>query len=186
MKRITAVILLFLILSGCAGNSNSVERPLHFRKTLLDGSGCTFDAVITADYGDKYYEFEMTCKVSDGNELQFCVVKPDSISGISGIVSDQGGALTFDDKTLAFELLADDQITPVIAPWLMIRALTSGYISACGADGDLFRAQIDDSFKDNPMQVDVWFDSADIPVRAEVLWDGKRIMSVIVKNFVIL
>lgn len=186
MKRIAAIVLFLVMLSGCGGNGVSVDRPLQFRKNLNQSSGYTFDAVITADYGNKCYEFELSCKVNNGSEFSFCVVNPETISGISGIISEQSAALTFDDKILVFEMLADGQITPVIAPWLTIRALTSGFISACGTEGELLHVQIDDSFYEIPLKLDVWFDTANHPVRAEILWDGRRILSLEIKNFEIL
>ncbi len=186
MKRIAAIVLFLIMLSGCRGNGGGMDRPLQFRKNLHESSGCTFDAVITADYGNKCYEFELSCKVNNGSELSFCVIQPETISGISGIISEQSAALTFDDKILAFEMLADGQITPVMAPWLTIRALSSGFINACGTEGENLRVQIDDSFKQSPLKLDVWFDAADHPVRAQILWDGRRILSLEIKNFEIL
>lgn len=114
--------------------------------------------------------------------MRFSVTEPETISGIAGSIKDAEGQLTFDDKVLAFQLLADGLITPVCAPWLLCKALRSGYISSCGKDADLIRVGIDDSFQGETLRVDLWLNQDHIPVRGEILWKGRRIMSVDVHN----
>ena len=51
----------------------------------------------------------------------------------------------------------------------------------------LFRSKgllltIDDSYADEPMQVDVWLEE-NIPTGAEILWQGRRILTIRVENF---
>ena len=140
MKRLAAFVVCLVLLSGCSADT-AIEKPMTLRNRLMNSNGFSFVATIIADYGEKYYEFEMDCQVQTSGELSFSVSKPESISGISGTVTEKGASLKFDDKVLAFEMLADDQITPVIAPWLTVRALLSGYIHAVGRDGALYQAK---------------------------------------------
>ena len=51
MKKTTA-LLLVLFLAGCSAKNAAMERCLKLRTTLLAASACTFEADITADYGD--------------------------------------------------------------------------------------------------------------------------------------
>ena len=185
MKRFTALLLLVILLTGCAGGHTAMNRAVTLRDKLLKGNGCSFTATVTADYGDKTYTFKMLSTVDSAGELTFEVIEPDSISGITGKITDSAGQLTFDDQVLMFEMLADGQITPVCAPWLLIHTLRSGYISACGKDGDGIHIQIDDSFRGEPLQADIWINEEDIPVRGEFLWKGKRIVSIDVVEFLI-
>lgn len=182
MKRVIAVLLLLIMISGC-GSGGSIERGLVLRKKLLNSNGCSFDAVITADYGEKVYTFSMRCQADKNGDLSFSVTEPDSISGITGGIRNTGGELTFDGKVLAFEMLADGQITPVSSPWLFVKTLQSGYFSSCGTwDGGLVLG-IDDSYKENALHLDIWLDSDDLPVRSEILWQGRRVVSLEVRNF---
>ena len=183
MKRILAVILVIVMLSGCENKDSGLNRVIGLREKLLASSECSFDAVITADYGDKVYTFNMACQTNDQGDLTFTVTDPQTISGITGTVTQQGGHLTFDDQALAFQMLADGQVTPVSAPWLLIRTLRSGYISACGADGDNLRIAMDDSYREDALHLDIWINSHDIPVRGEILWKGQRVVSLEVRNF---
>ncbi len=155
---------------------------MAFRTKLLAGSA-TFDAAITADYGDKTYTFSADCVVDAQGELTFSVTEPQSIAGITGTVSAKGGKLTFDGHALAFELLADGQVTPVTGPWILMNTLRSGYLTSCGAEGEKLRLAIDDSYKDDALHLDIWLDGNDLPERGEILWQGRRILSIAVSNF---
>jgi hypothetical protein len=182
MKRVIAVLLLLIMISGC-GSGGSIERGLVLREKLLNSNGCSFDSVITADYGEKVYTFSMHCQADKNGDLSFSVTEPDSISGITGVIRNAGGALTFDGKVLAFEMLADGQVTPVSAPWLLVKSLRGGYFASCGTwDGGLVLG-VDDSYEDNALHLDIWLDSNDLPIRSEILWQGRRVVSLAVRNF---
>lgn len=135
------------------------------------------ECLITADYGDKLYEFTLECLYDKDGNMQFEVLKPESLVGITGSVSNGGGKLTFDDQALAFPLLADGYLSPVSAPWLFMRSLRSGYIIACGADGEGYLMELADSFEENPIQILVWTDQNVQPIRCEMIWSGRRILS---------
>lgn len=183
MKRFLLAVVLLFVLSGCSHKNRDMERLIDFRQQITNGDGCTFDAYITADYGEKLYTFVLQCKTDQMGNLYFDVVEPDSITGITGVVSAEKGTLTFDDKVLAFSLLADGHISPVSAPWILMKTLQGGYIKACGKEDALLRAVIDDSYEDDSIQVDVWFDEHTNPVHADFLWKGRRIITMEVKNY---
>lgn len=182
MKRVFAVLMMVFLLSGC-GSGDGMDRALALRERLLKSNGCAFDAVITADYGEKIYTFSMHCQADNHGDLTFTVTDPQTISGITGTISQQGGNLTFDDQALAFEMLADGQVTPVSAPWLLIHTLRSGYLASCGEDHDGLRVGIDDSYEADALHLDIWLDGDDLPIRGEILWQGRRVVSVEVRNF---
>ena len=186
MKRVAAILVVLSVLVGCKSLSSEIDRAMSLRSRLLRSNGLEFDAKITADYGDRIHNFSMHCSSDTLGNIKFTVTEPSTIAGITGTVSEDGGKLTFDDQALAFELLADGQIAPVSAPWILIHTLFSGYLSSCGIDGSGLRISIDDSFKDAPLHIDIWTDQEDLPVRGEVLWQGRRILSIEVSDFKIL
>ena len=151
-------------------------------------AGCNeggFGAVVTADYGESTYTFSMNCQYDGKGNMNLSVTAPETISGITAKIGQGTGMITFDDQALVFEMIADDQISPICAPWLVMEALTSGYISACGMDGEYVRVRIDDSFAGAQFSVDTWISSDNQPVRAEILWQGRRILSIDINEFVI-
>ena len=184
MKKVLSLLLTGLLLTGCAAAPKEMDRALALRTKLLQASACTFDAEVTADYGDKLYTFGMNCSADAKGELSFRVCAPESISDITGRVSRQGGALTFDQTALHFSLLADDQLSPVSAPWILMKALRGGYITSAGMDGELLRVSVNDSYDDDALNLDVWLDAGDVPQKADICYDGKRILSIRVENVV--
>lgn len=183
MKKAAVLLLAVFLISGCSGQDKQMERALTLRTKLLQASGCAFDADITADYGDKIQSFSINCTADSKGTVQFQLEKPESIRGITGSVDGRDGRLTFDDTVLTFPLLADNQVTPVIAPWIFLKTLRSGYLTAVGLEGELLRVSIDDSYDDDALRLDIWLDGKDQPVRAEALFRGRRILSLDVKNF---
>ena len=182
MKRWMIVPVLLLMLTGCRFQHGELERAMDLRARLLAGE-CSFDAVITADYGDMLHSFTMNCRGDSKGNVSFTVTKPDSISGICGTVTEDGGKLEFDGTALVFELMADGQVSPVSAPWLLLKTLRGGYLTACGMEGELLRLTIDDSYEEDALHLEIWLDGDDSPVRGEVYWDGRRILTVEVEKF---
>jgi hypothetical protein len=156
---------------------------VQLRKDLLASKTCSFQAVITADYPNSIYNFQMDCAFDQNGTLSFTVTDPETIAGITGQFSDDSAALTFDDKLLAFPVLADGQLTPVSTPWIFVNALRSGYMSACGKEENGFCLYINDSYSDNPIELEIYTDNNHIPVRTEIIWENRRILSADIRNF---
>lgn len=182
MKRICVFLVLVCLFSGCRSQNRELERALALRQQML-ASQCRFDAEITADYGDKLYQFSVQCTVDAEGNLDFTVTSPESLSGIRGNISEAGGKLTFDETALYFPLLADQQLSPVSAPWILTKTLRSGYLTSAGAEGDLVRLSIDDSYQEDALNLDIWINGEDKPVQADILHNGTRILSVKVDEF---
>lgn len=185
MRRLPVVLLLFFLFSGCTNGDSQLDSVIKLRNRIEKCENCSFTAAITADYGEKTNEFKMTCVTGADGDMSFEVVEPSTISGITGSFTKDSGMLTFDDQILMFEMLADDQITPISAPWLLMQTLKGGYISACGQDGKNILVQIDDSYYGDSLQADIWLNDSNVPIRAEFIWRGKRIVSIDVADFLI-
>ena len=183
MRKALWLLLAALLLTGCAGTPKEMDRALMLRTKLLQASSCTFDAEVSADYGDKLYTFDMRCEVDKNGDLHFRVTEPKSISGITGQISRQGGALTYDDTALYFGLLADDHLSPVSAPWVLMKALRGGFLTSAGMDDGQLRLSVNDSYEDDALHLDIWLEQGGLPVRAEILFRERRILSLDVRNF---
>ena len=182
MKKLSALLVLILLLGGCSGRQEELERAMTLRARLL-ASECSVDVKITADYGDKLYVFAMACQGDSRGNLTFTVTEPESIAGITGVISQDGGKLTFDDTALAFPLMADDQLTPVSAPWILLKTLRGGYLTSANMEEELLHLTIDDSYEEDSLQLDIWLDGQNLPVQSDILYDGRRILTVQVSNF---
>lgn len=184
MRKVLIFLVAAVFLTGCRLENRELERMMSFRASLLSAMGCHFTAEITADYQQELYLFAMDCRFDEHGNMDFTVVEPESISGISGEIVNDSGKLSFqNDAVLAFEMLADDQITPVCAPWIFAKTLRGGYVTSCGMEEELMRVSIDDSYREDALHLDIWFDEANKPKHAEILWKDRRILSLEVKEF---
>lgn len=180
--KITAAALILVLLSGCTSHDEALDRAMALRAKLLT-SAVSFDAEITADYGDEIHTFSVYCEGDAQGNLGFRVTAPESIADITGRIEAGEGKLTYGDAALAFPLLAEDQLSPVSAPWIFYTTLRGGYLTSAGMEEELLRITIDDSYEENALTVDIWLDGNDLPVRAEILYDGRRILTLTIKNF---
>ena len=186
MKRVWAAVLLAaILLCGCTGATDHSQAGMGLRQKLLDSKGCEFVGVVTADFGDTQYSFTLDCRAETDGTVHFTVKAPEEIAGITGFVDRQSGKLTFDDTVLTFPLLAQGEIPPVCAPWLFYKALTGGYLRAAGEDSDGLRLSIDDSFQGESLTAEVWL-SDGLPIWAEILWQGRKLLTLDIQQFRIL
>ena len=183
--KILAVMLALLLLGGCKGPEAELDRAMALRAKLL-ASSVSFDAEITADYGDELHTFSLYCEGDTRGNLGFRVTAPETIADITGRIDGGEGKLTFRDTALAFPLLAEDQLSPVSSPWIFYQTLRSGYLTAAGMEEEFLRLTIDDSYEEDALTLDIWLNEQDIPIRAEILYDGRRILTLEIENFQIM
>lgn len=156
---------------------------MNLRNRLLQADSCSFETQITADYEDSIFTFAMCCTGDKQGTIEFTVTEPVSIAGISGTLAQEKGNLTFAETALEFPLLADEQVSPISAPWIFLKTLQGGYLTSAGTDGELVRLSIDDSFADNALHLEIWLNQEDVPVRSEILYQNRKIVSMDVRDF---
>ena len=117
MKCVCCTILLVFTLCACSHKPEELSDAMTFRDNMLAAQACSFQAEVTADYGDILHEFSMDCQVDSSGRVQFEITEPETIAGIRGNIEDSGGKITFDDQALFFPLLTEDHLIPASAPW---------------------------------------------------------------------
>ena len=184
--KLAVFLCLFFLLTGCSSSNSGIEHAQAMRNKLRTGNGCSFITHITADYGDALYIFSLSCQADRVGNISFTVLEPKSISGITGTITGQGGKLTFDDKAVAFETIADGQITPVTAPWVLMMTLHGGYLNGCSTADDGYLLTIDDSYRDDALRLNVHIGKDYNPKWAEIFWKNRRVLTLTVENFTFL
>ena len=185
MKRFAAAVLALVLFTGCTGKRDELDRAMKLRAGLLGCLECSFDVTVTADYGDELHSFEMHCQSNGRGDVEFSVTKPESIAGITGTISSGEGKLTFDDTALYFPLLADGQVTPVSGPWILMKTILGGYLTAAVQEEELLHLTIHDSYEEDALQMEIWLNEADVPVQGEIIYGGRRIVTMKFENFLI-
>lgn len=171
MKKLFPLLLVFLL--GCSGEDPDMAAALELRSKLLGAAQVRFEAEIAADYIDSVELCELACSFDNEGTMTFTVKEPQEVSGISGTVTGTRGTVTFDDTVLAFPLMADGRLSPLSAPWVLMKALREGYIVAVGREGELLHLTIDDSYADDALTVDIWIEGNEVEA-AEISWQGRR------------
>ncbi|MBR2048068.1 MAG: hypothetical protein IJ960_05665 [Oscillospiraceae bacterium] len=182
MKKYLCLTALLLVLPGCALDQGELDQALAFRQTLTDAERICFDVGITADYGDRVERFTLRCDTDQEGAMSFTVLHPAEISGITGSVTGQQGSLTFEDTVLAFPLLAQDRLSPVSGPWVLVQALKEGYITSCAREGEFLRLTVNDSYDADPLTLEIWIRENTVTA-AEIGWRGMRQMTMEIDNF---
>lgn len=185
MKKIALVLALLVFLSGCSDTQEELNSVIRLCAQMQE-KGCQFTAVITADYEEYLYCFTLACQADSNGAVVFEVLSPESIAGIRGEIAANAGKLTFDDVALAFPLLANDQITPIAAPWVFVKTLLGGYLQSAVREKDMLHLTANDSFLEDALLLDIWLDENMIPIRADILYRERKILSIAVEEFEIL
>ena len=186
MKKRLIFLVTILLLCGCSRGNDQFDRAMSLRTGLLNANGCSFVAQVTADFTDKTYTFTMRCQSDQEGNIQFEVLEPSYISGITGSIRYDGGKLTFDDTALAFELQADGLMSPVSAPWVLVRALRGGYVRSCGREDGLLRLTVDDSYEEDALMLDIWVGEENAPVQADIYENNRRILTLVISDYQLL
>ena len=171
---------MLLLLCGC-DSTNSMDRAMLAR-SKFQSTPCRFRATVSADYGDMIHTFVLECEADERGDVAFSVAAPDTISGITGSLTGESGFLTFDGEILGFNMLADGQLSPVSAPWVLIHTLRGGYLRYCAETDSGLHLTIDDSYAENALTVDIWLEDGEVE-QAEIAWEGRRCLTMTFDDF---
>lgn len=183
MKKLMGLFVIVLVLTGCSWDKSDVSDGLKLRQLLQSEDRYVFTAEITADYGDRIYTFTMDCGTDGTGDVDFSIVHPESIQGISGSITQTGGRLVFDDTVLLFDSLTQGQVTPVIGPWLMIKAIQGGYIQAVSEQNGKEELVIDDTFGTEKFRMLLELGEEGFPCGCEIYWQNRRMLTIKISNF---
>lgn len=179
------VPMMILLLAACSGGSGvgkAEELALVIRGEYLEMTACTAKATVTADYGQRVYEYEMDVAVN-GEETTLAITAPETVAGITAKVSGKDSRLEYEDLSLETGPLNEDGLTPVSAVPALLEAARSGYMTSCMLEdeesGSLLRVDCGDP-EGQPgvgTETTLWFqpDTHDL-VRGEIRSDGYRVI----------
>lgn len=183
--RVAAVLMILLCLLSACGSKESayLQAPMDFRAQLLQAGACTFQADITADYGENVYEFTVDCNCAADGTANVTVLEPQSIAGITAQTSEGGDELFFDGMAVAFDPLAGGNAAPVCAPSLTVDAWTNAYICAAGREGEWLRVTYERGYEAEQLTVDCWFDEKNVPICAEICYNSQTVLKIEISQF---
>jgi hypothetical protein len=181
------MITLILLLASCRASGKAAdEMALDIRTALLEAEKLEITAAVTADYGDRVYDFKM--KFTGNADLgEIEILAPEAIAGLKAEVSISGGTLEYDGATLDTGALTGDGLSPAEAVPVLIAQWQNGFLSGCNFEklDDTDALAVTSDVTDSVAQR-TWFDTAtQLPLRAELDENGKMVIKCDFENVII-
>lgn len=185
MKRIAAMILLLVILSGCAAEKPQ-EIAEDIRNNILNAEQITMTADIVADYGSRAYQFRLRLVSKDEGWL-IEVIEPENISGLTASVSADSSSLEYDGVILDTGYLNSMGLSPMNCLPTIINAWINGHVDEAIRYEDEGAALVSISYtvSDDTDVSTVFEEEKLLPQEAFISVDGYTVISCHFGNVVI-
>lgn len=192
VRRLTACVLMMtLLLSGCKGGGETTPETaaLALRDTYQGLAGWTSTVDITAEVGDKVFDFTLDASWQKEGETVLAVTAPELLAGITARIVDGETVLEYDGAGLSLGLLDGRGLTAVsVVPWVMDQ-IGKGYMARCVWAGEN-RELLQIAFRDpeaganKGTEYRLTFDRETFALnRAEISVDGASVLTAVFHNF---
>ena len=186
------MIIALLLLTSCSGAGRQREAEdlaLTIRGEYLALENLSAEVEITADYGERVYEFTLTAVVQDG-EMVLTLTEPEWVAGVTARLTEETGQLEYEDLIVETGPLDGEDLSPVSALPELFEAARGGYMAECALEeweeGALLRVRCADP--DQPpgegRETILWFHpETHALVKGEISADGVRVIQCTCREF---
>lgn len=176
------VPMIALLLAGCGRLevSEAEQLALEIRGEYLELERCSASLEITADYGQRVYQFGIEAQVQ-GEDAALTLTAPETVAGLTARWAGEAGTLEYDGVAVETGSLDPEGLDPVSAFPVLLEAARSGYLTACALeeDGAVLRMDCSDpaGTPGRGTETTLWFDSGTrAMLRGEIRVDGFRVI----------
>ena len=192
MRRLlSCVLMMTLLLAACApaGGETPETAALALRDTYGNLAGWTSTVDVTAEVGDKVFDFTLDASWQKDGETVLTITAPELLAGITARIADGETVLEYDGTGLSLGLLDGRGLTAVSAvPWVM-EQIAGGYMAKCVWAGEE-KTLLQITFRDPDAEANagteyrVTFDRETLALNgAEVSVDGASVLTVSFRGF---
>ncbi|MBR6120056.1 MAG: hypothetical protein IKQ04_07045 [Oscillospiraceae bacterium] len=168
------------LLCACGGKEqNPLRAPMDFRAELLARGGCAFELAARSEAGDRLWELELACELDAEGNGSVTVLAPESIAGIRAVLEGGKGSLRYGELSLGLGKLPGTELAPAAAPGALVRAWARDWIASAGPEEEGLLV----CYGDGPLTVRTCFDAGGVPLRAELLVEGRTRFSAEIRKF---
>ena len=117
MRRLLFCVPMIILLSACSGTaeiSQAEQLALVIRGEYLEAESCLTQVSLTADYGQRVYQYELEASVTP-EETTLTLTAPETVSGVVAHLQDGESALEYDGMWVDTGPLDNQGLTPVSA-----------------------------------------------------------------------
>lgn len=194
-RRICALMMTLVLLTGCSrggqeANRSAEELALSIRAEYLAMTACAASVDITADYGQRVYEYSMNISWRKGGETQLTITAPENIAGITARIQDGNSYLEYDGASLETGVLSGTGLSPIEVVPAAMNYILSGYIGECDfetvGEKELlwFCCRDPESEPGVGTEAEFWFDpESHALTQAEILSDGYCVIRCVFHEF---
>ena len=175
-------MMTLLLLTACGGGrqggSEAEQLALLIRGEYLEMISCAAMAEITADYGQRVYQYTMGVE-ANGEETVLTLTAPETVAGITARLKGKDSLLEYDGMVVETGPMDGEGLTPVSSVPVLLEEAKSGYIRSCALeeDGTLLRVDCGDPEGEpgRGREITLWFETDTHALsRGEVKLDGFR------------
>lgn len=127
-------LLLAALLGGCSKTESENDLALQLRSDFLAMDGCSGTMDVTADYGQRVYEYTVSFSSTQKSGMTLVITAPEEVAGITATVENGQTFLKFGGVQLETGPLNADGLSPLDALPAFIAAMQSGYIAETGSE----------------------------------------------------
>lgn len=125
-------ITLCLALAACGGGATGAEQlALDIRGEYLAMEGCTAELDITADYGQRVYEYGLNLEYRRDGESVLTITSPESVAGVTARLENGSGSLEYDGVRVETGPLDDSGMSPMDAVPVLLDYTARGFMAEC-------------------------------------------------------
>ena len=190
-KLLSCVLMMTLLLAACApaGGETPETAALALRDTYANLAGWSSTVDVTAEVGDKVFDFTLDASWQKDGETVLTLTAPELLAGITARIKDGETVLEYDGAGLSLGLLDGRGLTAVSAvPWVM-EQIAGGYMTKCAWTGEN-KELLQITFRDPEAEANVGaefcltFDRETFALNgAEVSVDGASVLTVVFRSF---
>ncbi len=198
MRRVLCALMMTLILlTGCGRGGQETgcsaeELALRIRADYLAMTACNASVDVTADYGQRVYEYSMDLAWEKNGETRLTITAPENIAGITARIQDGKSFLEYDTVSLETGALSGTGLSPIEVVPAALNYIMSGYIGECDFETEDDRVLLWFCCRDPETEPGVgteaafWFDpDSHALARVEVMSDGYCVVRCVFREFTI-
>ena len=134
-KRLCALMMtLALTLSACSGGTGENEAEtmaLDVRAKYIEMTSCSAHLDLTADYGERVYQYGVDCAWAKTGETVLTITAPESVAGVTARIAAGETALEYDGVRVETGALDDAGLSPIDAVPALLTYAREGFLAEC-------------------------------------------------------